>query len=189
LQRTCVLDIDGILNTYPDCWVDFINKNRPAKGFSDLNQAKCNLSYLEYKNLKHLYRASGYKRTLPIREGAAEFTEKLRAAGYIIALVTSRPFDEYPTLREQTNAWLNNGGFKYDDLICSRHKHADIIVYYPKMCFMVEDNRAFANSIASLGYRVYLLNNRYNQGIINRGVERIDFLREIEYMEGIQNIK
>jgi uncharacterized HAD superfamily protein len=185
LQKSCVLDIDGVLNTYPDCWVDFIN-NTCGTSFESLLQAKVKLSYIVYKNLKRSYRASGYKRTLPIREGAVEFTKKLRAAGYPIALVTSRPFDDYPDLREQTSFWLDSNGFEYNDLIHSKHKHADIIIYYPEMSFMVEDNRAFANDIANLGYRVYLMNNKYNQGATFSNVVRVDSLEEILKLRNIK---
>jgi uncharacterized HAD superfamily protein len=178
MQKLCALDIDGVLNTYPDCWVEFINAQL-GTSYGTLSEAKKILSYKTYKDLKHFYRTSGYKRNLPIMDDAVRLTKALRALEYKIVIVTSRPFDDYPGLKWDTEYWLDKNGFEYDDLLHSRYKHADIVLHYPEIEFMVEDNRSFANDISRFRFKVYLLNNKYNQGEISYGVQRVDSLDEI----------
>lgn len=177
-QKLCGLDIDGVLNEYPKCWVDFVNLMTGSQ-FVNLNEMKNTLTYTQYKNLKHLYRSSGYKEDLPVRFGAINLTRTLKRAGFGNILVTSRPFDKYPDLRMQTKRWLEKGQLVYDDLLYSGKKHLEIITQYPDIKFMVEDNRAFANDIARCGYRVYLLSNEYNRGDVHENIVRINSLEEI----------
>ena len=178
MSKICALDIDGVLNNYPKCWVQFVNEKEGAD-FKTLNDMKDNLVYSKYKQLKDDYRSSGYKRYIPTREGAAYFTRQLRTLGYQIIIITSRPFEKYPQLREDTLYWLKNNGFEFDVLLHSKYKHMDIIAEYPTMEFMVEDNRDFAISIARLGYKVFLMDNEYNKGKILIGMQRVNEFKEI----------
>jgi uncharacterized HAD superfamily protein len=180
LQKICALDIDGVLNYYPDCWVDFVNlRTGTEQKFDDINQVKKRLSYLAYKRLKHEYRESAFKASVLANEEAIEFTHILRRAGYFVVIVTARPFDDYPGLMMRTLGWLTANNFHFDDLFNSRKKHIDIMLRHPYLDFMVEDNRAIANSIAGFGRRVFLMSNRYNSGKIAMGVERVESFADI----------
>jgi hypothetical protein len=152
---------------------------RTGLNIKNLNDAKNLLSYADYKALKHEYRTSGFKANLPVKQGAVEFTEYLYRNGFENVALTSRPFDEYPSLRMLTKMWLDKNKFRYDDLVYSSHKHLDILAQYPQLSFMVEDNRDFANKIAAFGYRVYLMDNSYNQGELHSNVKRIKSFDEI----------
>ena len=162
-QDICAIDIDGVLSDYPQCWIDFVNTETRCK-FFDLNTMKSLLSYSEYKELKHQYRSGDYKLGLPLKPGAASFVHELREAfGYMVVILTSRPFDDYPDLRIKTKQWLDDSGIEYDDLLHSRNKHLEIFVQYPSTNFIVEDNLSFAERIAAFGYHVFLMDNSYNR--------------------------
>lgn len=191
VYKICALDVDGVLSDYPKCWVDFINKgvltgNFKVKYpvFKNLVEAKNLLPYSVYTMFKDSYRASNYKASLPTKDGAVQLTEILRNSGYKIVVITSRPFDDYPELRMVTKNWLDLNGFYYDDLIYSKRKHLDIIAQFPDLKFMVEDNRSFANKVAEFGYKVYLVNNEYNQGDVLNNVHRITTFDSIFCNEG-----
>lgn len=178
MLKVCALDIDGVLNYYPDCWVRYVNICLGTK-YTNINEVKSELSYKTYKRLKHDYRESAYKSNIPPNKEAVEFTHILRRAGYFVVIATARPFDEYPGLMMRTLNWLGKNKFVFNDLFNSRKKHIDIMLRYPDLSFMIEDNRAIANQISSLGKKVFLLNNEYNQGTIAKNVIRVSSFADI----------
>jgi uncharacterized HAD superfamily protein len=152
-------------------------------GKSDTNAdnlfvAKAILSYTHYKKLKDEYRSSSYKLHIPAREGAAEFLSMIEKM-YDILIITARPFDEYEELRQITTSWLKNNNLKYESLINSKKKHADIFSTFSKLEFMIEDNRYIANNIAKVVPKVFLFSNKYNEGTTNLNVIRISSFDEI----------
>lgn len=184
-ERVCALDIDGVLNYYPDPWVDFINDWLDTN-FRDLTEAKNVVPYQKYRDLKYNYRESGYKATLKVRAGASKLTHRLKREGYTILIITSRPFQEHKGLFKLTTDWLNKNNILYDSIIDSRNKHVEVLLRSPRLDFMIEDHRYYANLVASWGYKVYLMNNQYNQGSILPGVKRIYSLEEVLDSEGIR---
>lgn len=177
-RKICALDIDGVLNYYPNCWIGYVNKVGGFR-FNNLNDMRNILSYAEYVRFKDMYRSGDFKASLEPRVAVSEFTRLLKFSGYDIIIITSRPFEQYPHLRMLTHNWLRDNGIIYDDLFNSQKKHLDIFRFYPELEFMVEDNRMFANNISELGYKVFLMNNDYNIGETNKNVVRIDLLDEI----------
>lgn len=173
----CAFDIDGVLNYYPNSWINFVNK-KINENFKDLNILKDSLSYMQYKKLKEEYRKSGEKENLDLRDYAKEVFDILNEKYYII-IISSRPVEKYPELYNQTYKWLNKNGLKFDNVIFSEKKQYEVIKYYPNLSFMVEDNKLIANILSNLGYKVLLLNNDYNQGEIYKNVIRINNLKEV----------
>jgi len=47
-KKICIVDLDGILNYYPCCWVKFINI-KTGLNFRDKEEAKKKLSFSKYK--------------------------------------------------------------------------------------------------------------------------------------------
>ena len=184
-KKICYLDIDGVLNNYPECWLEFIRMKLLPKDsrteyiLGDLNRAKHNIPYQEYKDLKWEYRESGYKETIPPNPDASRLTSDLRKLGYHIVIITSRPVKEHPSLFKQTINWLQKNKIEFDDLIFDEDKHIAVLKRYPHLIFGCEDHRYYANLVASWGYDMYLINNRYNSGEILPNVHRIDRLIEI----------
>lgn len=177
-QETCIVDIDGVLNYYPDTFVDFVN-NKLLSNFKDLNDIKDRLSYSLYKELKHEYRASGYKENLKPREGAYELLQYIKRKGYYIIILTARPIDKVNSLVMQTTNWLKKNGLEYDYLTFEKDKDLEILKKFKNIKFAIDDNRALANKISIQGYKVFLINNIYNNGEIVNNVIRVNNLAQI----------
>lgn len=185
VRNVCYFDIDGVLADYPQCWLDFLKLHYEEIGMEpdeidDLNKVKRRVPYQTYKDLKKLYRTSGYKGTIPVNPGAAELVHWLKSKGYIIVIITSRPIKEHPCLFKITTDWLQSKGIPYDDLIYNEDKVVDVATRYPGLHFGVEDHRYYANLVAQWGYQMFLLDNKYNQGEVHPNVTRIYELGEIK---------
>ena len=169
MTKICSIDIDGILNYYPDCWVDFINRET-GLNFKDKAEAKRGLSPEEYRSLKDRYRTSEFKANLPIRQSALELLKHLKDKGYLITLVTSRPFKNYPLLADVTAKWLTKNNIPYDTLI---KKSALLSGKLPYLDFHIDDEIEDANLIAEAGYKAFLFNKSGQNEILHPNVTRI----------------
>ncbi len=177
MLKICAIDLDGVLAEYPKAWVEFANKKMNTE--YNLYGLKKKLSYELYKKLKLEYRTSGIKQTLPVIDGAVELTHKLRAEGFMIIILTARPFYQIKEVFRDTLYWLKANDIAYDLIFAGTDKHIQILKYFEELSFMIEDNADIANKVAKLGYKVYLLDNEYNQQEILDGVKRIKKLNEV----------
>ena len=182
-ELICYFDIDGVLNYYPDTWIEFLNDNKHKTGLhdaTDLQFAKVNIGYATYRQLKKEYRESGVKERLAVRAGAFSLIHKLKfERGYKIVIITSRPVRKHPSLFKQTINWLENNNIPYDDVIFAEDKHIEVLTRYPHLKFGVEDHRYYANLVGSWGYQMFLLKNQYNVGLLHENVTPINSLDEI----------
>jgi len=183
-KKVCYLDIDGVLNDYPECWLRFLREKRdrtelPNRKIVDLNYVKEHVPYQLYRNSKWEYRESGYKENIPADPNAETLCDRLKAMGFHICIITSRPIKEHPSLFKQTVRWLDKRRIEYDDLIFDEDKHIAVLKRYPHLKFGVEDHRYYANLVASWGYKMYLIDNKYNQGEIHPNVSRVYSLLEL----------
>jgi len=177
-EKVCGIDLDGVLSDYPNCWMKFVNETR-SKNFNNLFEMKQTLSYWDYKELKQQYRNSGYKEFIAAKPYAKEFARILKENDYKIIILTARPFQEYKNLSKITTKWLEINNIEYDSVISGKDKYVKILLQFPNLRFMVEDHRSITNLVASWNYRVYLLNNEYNQGDIVQKVVRVNSLFEV----------
>ena len=176
--KVCGIDLDGVILKYPDHWIDYINRNENTN-FTNIYEVHKNISNKKYLDLKHEYRKSGKKVDIPLNEGACEFINRLKILGYYIVILTKRPYKQYFRLFADTKNCLDKNNIIYDALIFDSEKHKLIIKELPQLEFMVEDNRHIANEVGNWGYKVFLLDNIYNQGDLNENVVRVKSLKEI----------
>jgi len=173
-QKICIVDIDGVLANYHKAIVDFVNKELNANyKFDELHKLR------NYKDLKHKYRISGIKRELELMPYAKELLDYLSSKGYKIVLLSARPYKKYVRIFYDTLYWINKNNLKCDALFFDEDKSDKIVKILPQANFIIEDDLNYANSLANLGYRVFLLNNEYNQGYINTNIIRINSLKDI----------
>jgi len=187
-EKIACIDIDGVLmSCYPECWINYLNEEL-STNFKDLNETKKNVSYDDYRQIKEKYRKSGIKETFPADPYAAEVTEALKQNGYSIIIMTARPANKYPELYHQTINWLNKNKILYDNIYFGeKDKHAKILSEMHHIKFCIEDNSYIANQIAKWGYKVYLVNTKYNEGLKTEPkVVRIDNLNEIKEVHNEQ---
>lgn len=176
-RKICAIDLDGVLVDI-DCWLGFVNK-RVKKQYRDLIELKAKMNKKTYLKLKHIYRESGYKRNLTKNKGATKFISSLKRKGYKIVILTKRPYKKYARIFSDTLYWLNKNNIKYDAILFDSQKHKRIVTELPYLKFMVEDNRKIANEVSDWGYKVFLMNNKYNDGEITENVVRVDKFNQI----------
>ena len=68
-MKKAIIDIDGVLNTYPKTQIDYFNFMLD-KDYKSLDEIKNDLSYNEYKYLKNQYRQSAFKHNCKASPGA-----------------------------------------------------------------------------------------------------------------------
>lgn len=109
-------DIDGVLNNYPECFLDFIFR-MTEKRYSTKDVAKVQFGQKRYHDLKHMYRESEYKYSLPYQKDGLAFYKELNERNIPLIFSTSRPFDKYPQMFKRTKVWLDASGIKFVALV------------------------------------------------------------------------
>ncbi len=188
------VDIDGVLADYPGGYVDFINKelgtNYSREGVTNYDiGAHFGIPRPDIIRLKDKFRQTGQKRYLNTCEGAKEFLQALRNAGYTVVLLTARPYNKYKRMFADTIYWLNQNGLPFDGIIFDEDKEAYLLRNYgaENVCFFVDDHQNNANLISDAGVKCYLLNRPYNtQAQLKENVHRVDDLKEVLHAESIR---
>ena len=108
------VDLDGVLNFYPANWLDFLNIEH-AYHFQDIQEAKCELSYKEYKDFKQLFRDSKYETEAPVRESLVAQLNSLTLLGNTLYVHTSRAVYGKNYFKK-TYTWLESTGLNFADL-------------------------------------------------------------------------
>lgn len=137
-MKKAIVDIDGVLNYYPQTFIDFMNEVYNFD-FKTLKEIKQTIPYETYKKYKAMYRQSEYKNDCQPREGAEQLLKALRANGYLIYIVTARPLFKY-NLLENTIIWLNKNNLIYDYIYCSAKKDFTIFEKFGHVDFVIDDN-------------------------------------------------
>lgn len=177
-MKIVTLDIDGVLNNYPFCWLDYIESHENKK-FTSIEEAKGVLGQETYSKIKENYRTSGYKKTLPVNPVAADFTSLLKQKGYTIIVSTSRPFHLYPNLEKITYDWLKNSQIAFDHL---EKKSEHLLIKYPNISFHVDDE---------LDHTLFFLEKNINVFILRRndinyqGYEKYKSLRFVNNLNDV----
>jgi uncharacterized HAD superfamily protein len=160
-----LFDIDGVINNYPICFLDWVQK-ATRDSFSSIEELKSKLDLKAYEELKTKYRLSGAKRTQPVNEKTVELMTKLKKQGETIILFTNRPVTKYKKIYSDTLYWLKKNNIPFSAIFWSDyHQKEDIYKLQFKFKFIVEDNLDNAKNFCHEGYKVYLLNNKENSAI------------------------
>ena len=108
-------DIDGVLNDYPDVWLDFIFQETNER-YRSKEEARQILGET-YWVIKEKYRTSDYKYQVPIKPDAKYLISALKELGDKIIMATTRPFGRYPFIKKRTEEWLESNNIFFDLLI------------------------------------------------------------------------
>ena len=114
-QRIWSFDTDGVLNNYPAVWLEFIALCT-GKIFPSVDVAKGAL-FERYNQLKHEYRLSDFKYSVPVNHEAKETIALLKQRGDTVYISTSRPLGDYPDMRQRTMEWLKKSGIQFDGFL------------------------------------------------------------------------
>ena len=137
-MKKAVIDIDGVLNNYPETSISFFNSYLGTK-FTTLEEMKTTLTFKEYKSVRKEYIRSATKHDAPLKEGAKELIDYLKRNGYLIYIVTSRQLFKENQL-EKTILWLKKHKIDYDYIYCSIKKDFTIFEKFGHVDFVIEDN-------------------------------------------------
>ena len=101
-MKKAIIDIDGVLNTYPKTQIEYFNMMLDKK-YTTLDEIKRNLSYYEYKYLKTRYRQSDFKHNAKPSNGAKKLLKYLKTHDYLIYIITARELFKYNQLEKIKN--------------------------------------------------------------------------------------
>jgi len=175
-KRVCSFDIDGVLNFYPDCWVEFIEIST-GKKFESKEEARLKLGDEKYLEIKDKYRTSEFKANLNVRQEGVKLIERL-SKWFEVLVVTSRPFDRYPELRQMTENWLTQNKINFSSL---EPKKRQLLGQYPDIEFHVDDEYEEAQMFLEKGIKVFWLysSKQPKETTDHRLVTRIENLNEV----------
>jgi uncharacterized HAD superfamily protein len=197
LNNIAGIDIDGVLCEYPDDFISFANetlgKNLPLKPLDSDLGSYLGLSRKEYLDLKHLYRLSGRKRTLKVKDGAKEFLLELKKNGYSIVLLTARPCDKYADVYVDTVEWLRLNEIPYDAIIYGEAKEEKLLKEFDdlnRISFFLDDEFSNSKRVASIGCESYWMRSDHSESDLSncgeRGIRPVRCFSEVLVDLGIQ---
>lgn len=182
-MKIAIIDIDGVLNYYPQTIIDYCNYAL-GTNYDTLKDIKENISFSKYTKLKAEYRISAFKHDAKARKGAKELLQYLRDNDYLIYIVTSRQlFVE--NMLENTILWLKKNKLVYDYIYSSIKKDFTIFEKFSKIDLVVEDNVNNIENIKAIcnlrGYNNIKYYNVVNKDNCNKdcSANRITDLNEI----------
>ena len=162
-HQIVIFDIDGVINNYPDCFLDWLKRSKKMC-FKDMHHLHEKLDTKSYEDLKKQYRLSGAKKNQPINPDTLKVMKELKRAHETIILFTTRPVGLYKVIYSDTLQWLKKNKIPFDAIFWSDYQQKDDIYKLGfDIKFIVEDSLQNAKLFNHEGYKVFLINNKYNQ--------------------------
>lgn len=171
-RKVIIFDIDGVINNYPICLFEWAKKKFGIK-YKVGDDLRNKVDLKTYNEIKESYRLSGEKRNLPVNEGIVSVMRKLKGRGETLILYTIRPILKYKRIFSDTLYWLKKNRIPFDAIFWSDYHKEDIYELGMKIKFIVDDDRRNAMLFNHEGYKVFLINNSYNQGYRHNLTKRI----------------
>mgnify|MGYP000994289837 CR=1 FL=1 len=144
-MKKAIIDIDGVLNNYPQTLIDYCNYSLKTN-FKTLHEIKSALSFIDYRKMKENYINSEFKNDANVKENAVILLNLLKQTGYLIYIITSRDLFKNNQL-ERTINWLKKNRLIYDYIYCSAKKDFTIFEKFGHVDLVVEDNVDNLNNI------------------------------------------
>ena len=169
-MKKAIIDIDGVLNDYPETQLEYFEFMTGIR-YTNLTEAKNNLSYAEYRTLKQGYRESAFKHNAKPSKGAKNLLKYLRDNNYLIYIITARELFKYNQL-EKTILWLQNNKLVYDYIYCTQKKDFTIFEKFGHVDLVIEDNCDNLEKIKNINGKncIYInIKNKENSDIKYKG--------------------
>lgn len=117
----------------------------------------------------------------PLKEGAREAVERIKAAGHKIVIVTARTNEFYTDCNKTTAEELKAFGIPYDKFICSYSKGEACLK--EGIDVFLDDSVNNCKLTSGVGVKTYMMASRFNAGVSLPGVKRVkdwsEFLKEL----------
>jgi uncharacterized HAD superfamily protein len=167
--RTAIIDIDGVLCDHNQGFIKWLQKydcelynsviskvcNSSTNTYNPVSRHDFKLTPIEWQELKHQFRISGYKEFMPAYADAKEFLSEIRQKDITIVLLTSRPIDRYPNLYADTVAWLKREELPYDIIWWAYDKANHVIENISNPLFVVDDDLSLVNQYDAVNIPAY----------------------------------
>lgn len=167
-DRVVGVDIDGVLNTYPDCFVQWVRRTWPTSTDlpqdSTLADLHLRLGASTMMAVKTAYRESGAKMDQPVREGAKDLLDGLRAHGFSVVLLSRRPYWRHYRIFADTLEWLQRNNLQHEAILFHPQKHVKILETFPNMVAMVDDEVEVCRAVQAAGVPTVLVRGELNSG-------------------------
>ena len=173
-----IFDIDGVINNYPDCYLDWVESDTGIR-YESMDNIKAQLDIETYENIKEKYRLSGAKRNQDVNLATIETMQKLVEMGETIILYTTRPVSKYKRIYSDTLHWLKKNKIPFEAIFWSDLKKEDVYKLGLKIKFIVEDDMDNARFFNHEGYKVFLIDKDHNRSYSNQLTTRISSVNEI----------
>ena len=114
-----------------------------------------------------------------IKPFVKESIDKLKKEGNEVYIITVRRKREGEIVEKITKEWLKNNGILYDDLFINIKEKSKIVNQF-KIDIFIDDS--YENCIevkTNTDAKVYMLSTKYNIGIFDNQIERINNLNEL----------
>lgn len=184
-QKVIGVDIDGVLNDYPDCFLQWVKINEGVHA-NALRFLKDKVGLRRYLELKRVYRESGEKVNQVVREGAREFLSGLRSLGFAVVALSKRPYWRYHRIYADTLEWFEKNRIVVDAILFHPEKHRKIVEDFPNLVAMMEDDPDVAREVVAIGVPVALVHGELNCGADVVGARRfLGFRDAFEWIEGL----
>lgn len=177
-KEIIIFDIDGVINNYPDCYLDWVESQTGIR-YNGMDDIKLKLDIETYEKIKEEYRTSGAKRTQYVVEDAVSTMQKLKELDETIILYTTRPVGQYKRIYSDTLYWLKKNKIPFDAIFWSDLKKEDIYKLDLNIKFIVEDDVDNTRFFNHEGYKVYLIDKDHNRGYENTKTVRLNKVSEI----------
>lgn len=157
IRPIVLIDLDGVLNHYPKPFLDFVAQ-QTGKQYETMEALEEQDMALKVQ-MKHLYRQSGIKRTLPVREDSVFSCQALARAGYDLVIMSQRPRDLYARIEGDTIYWLRRQQVPYSRLLFVSDKQRRLILspLKERIRFAVDDDANVVDRLRDLGIKTYHL--------------------------------
>lgn len=133
MKPVVALDIDGTLGDYHGHFTRFAQEwtGRELPNPADINPGQpfwkhLGMSNTTYRQCKLAYRQGGLKRSMPVYEGAAELSRKIRRGGAQVWICTTRPYLRLDNIDPDTRHWLRRNGIQYDGVLFGHDKYRQL---------------------------------------------------------------
>lgn len=181
LRPVVGLDIDGTLGEYHEHFAAYAEAylQRPVIRHWDgtIPYWKCfGVTKATYRVMKLGYRQGRLKRSMPLREGAAELTRELRRAGAEVWVCTTRPWLRLDNIDPDTRFWLRNNRIQYDGVLFGSRKYIDLarLVGISRVVGVLDDEEEQCVAAERAKLSPFIIDRPYNREVFGPRIENLE---------------
>jgi hypothetical protein len=195
------LDIDGSLGDYHGHFLDFAEKyfGEPFPAPEEINPGlklwqHMGIELREYRDAKLAYRQGGWKRWMPVFDGAAALAKTLRIYGAEVWICTTRPYLRLDNIDPDTREWLRRNNIEYDAVLFGDEKYHELVrqVGRSRIIGVLDDLPECLSEANQCGINsIWMMDRPYNKHFKPKWADRIDNLWDLRdaLMEAIEDYK